>query len=272
MDGGGIGGGGVVGGDVDHVAGSAGGLGHRGQVVGVREGVVGAGEALTLQVLPDDVHLVDGVGLCRAVEQAHVLGVGEEVQEHLGLVFQGGQVGGAGDVGAGGAGPVLHLQGGGIVGDGGAQDGDVRGAGLGGLEGGGAVGHDQVHPGGDEPVDDGSGVGGLAGGVVQLKLHAAAGGGDQLGELVLEPLGGLVQGGVLHLLADAHGIAAGGGGAVAGGVGGGVIGRIAPAGGQGQGHGAGEEDGKEFLLVHGELTFFPRNAEWWNIPQKFALL
>ena len=131
---------------------------------------------------------------------------------------------------------------------------------------------DQVHPGGDEPVDDGSGVGRLAGGVLRVKLHSAAGGGDQLGELVLEALGGLIQSGVLHLLADAHGVVAGGGGAVAGGVGGGVVGRIAPAGGQGQGHGAGEEDGKEFLLVHGELTFFPRNAEWWNIPQKFALL
>ncbi len=144
--------------------------------------------------------------------------------------------------------------------------GDVRGAGLGGLEGRWCRWPcDQVHPGGDEPVDDGSGVGRLAGGVLRVKLHSAAGGGDQLGELVLEALGGLIQRGVLHLLADAHG----------------VVPAVAapspevsvvvsldvslPQAARDRAMAPERRMARSFFLFMGELTFFPRNAEWWNI-------
>lgn len=70
-------GGGVVGGDVDDVGAVTGALGDGGQVVHIGEGKVGAGVAHAGEGLGDHLHLIDGVGLAGAVEQAHVLGVGE---------------------------------------------------------------------------------------------------------------------------------------------------------------------------------------------------
>lgn len=46
-------------------------------VVHIGEGKVGAGVAHAGEGLGDHLHLIDGVGLAGAVEQAHVLGVGE---------------------------------------------------------------------------------------------------------------------------------------------------------------------------------------------------
>ena len=66
-------------------------------------------------------HLIDGVGLGGAVQQADRLGIGEQLLDHSGLLIQGSQVGGAGDVAADGAGPVADVQCGGIVGNGGAR-------------------------------------------------------------------------------------------------------------------------------------------------------
>ena len=164
------------------------------------------------------------------------MGVGEQLVEHLGLLVQGGQVGGAGDVAPHGAAPVLQLQGGGVVGDGGAQNGDVRGGGVGGLEGSGGVGQDQIHVLRQEAVDDGGAVGGVAGGVALLEGHAVLA--QLLHQGVLEALGGGVQGGVLVLLADAHGVLAPGGLALgAFGLGGlGIFRAGAGAGRQGQCH------------------------------------
>ena len=62
-DGLGVGGGGVVGGDVDDVGVVGGSLGHGGDVVRVGEGVAGNGVALLRQVALNDVALVDGVRL-----------------------------------------------------------------------------------------------------------------------------------------------------------------------------------------------------------------
>ena len=122
----------VVGGDVDDIGGVAGGLGHGGDVVAVGEGEGSAGVAHVGEALGHLIHLILAVGLGGAVQQAHGLGVGEELLQHGGLAVQGSEVGGAGDIAAGGAGPAVHLQGGGVVGDGGAQDGDVAGGGGGG--------------------------------------------------------------------------------------------------------------------------------------------
>ena len=248
-DGLGAGGGGVVGGDVDHVAGSAGGGGDGSDIVGVGKSKLLAGVALLFQHGLDRVDLVLGVRLGGAVEQAHGLGVGEQLIEHGGLLVQGGQVGGAGDVGAGGAGPVVDAQCRAIVGDGSAQDRDVRRAGLGGLEGSRGVGQDQVHAGGHEAIDDGSAVGGLAGGVLHVKGDGAAVGLDQFRQLVLEALGGGVQRGVLHQLADAHGVGAGGAIAVCLAVSGGCVsGSVAAAGGQAHGHDTSQQGCKQFLF------------------------
>ena len=88
------------------------------------------------------------------------------------------------------------------------------GGGLGCLQGGGAVGHDQVYAGRDEAVADGGAGRGIVLGVLQVKSDGVA---QLLGQRILEALGGGVQRLVLHQLADADGIALGrGGGAVCG--------------------------------------------------------
>ena len=232
-------GGGVVGGNVEHVGVIAGGLDHRGQVVHVGKGVLGAGVVHPLQVALNGLHLEHGVGLGGAVDQTHVFGVGEELLEHRRLLVQGGQVGGAGDV------PAQHLvlggvqvQGHTVVGDGGAQDGNGVGGRGGGGEGGGGVGQNQVHSLGDKAVNDGGAAGGLAAGIALPEGNGVPQG---LGQGVLKALGGGVQRGVGGQLADTHHIAAAG--RTAGRVRGSGIGRggrgltasAAGAGGQGQG-------------------------------------
>src|SRR5699024_4332542 len=170
----GVGGHRVVGGDVEDVALGGGLLADRGQVVGVGEGVLGDGQAGSFQLSLDHVHLVLAVGLCRAVEQAHGLGVRHPLHNHGRLLVQGGQVGGARDVAAHRAAEIVDAQGHAVFGDGGAQDGDVGGGGLGRLQGGGAVGHDQVHAGRDEAVADGGAGRGIVLGVLQVKSDGVA--------------------------------------------------------------------------------------------------
>ena len=94
----GAGGGGVVGGDVKHVALAHGAGGDGGDVVGVGELKVLHGLAEGLEQRGDGLDLEAGVGLGVAEEDAHGLGVGEEVVQHGGLPVERGQVGRAGDV------------------------------------------------------------------------------------------------------------------------------------------------------------------------------
>ena len=165
-----------------------------------------------------------------------------------------GQIGVAGDIGAGGL-IGVHDAGGDVVGDGGAHNGDGGGGLLGGLGRQGGVGHDQVNIVGNELGNDRGAVGRLIAGVLIVKLHLVA---QQLGEGVLEPPGGLVQGGVLHLLADTdvvHPVGAGRGGGRAGaalraaGGGGAGVGGPAHAGGEGQAHGQNQARGKKLFHV-----------------------
>ena len=121
--------------------------------------------------------------------------------EHLGLLIQRGQVGGAGDVAAQHL--ILRgvqLQRHAVVGDGGAQNGDVGGSGSGGGEGGGGVGQDQIHLLGHEAVDDGAAVGHLTAGVLLPDLHLVA---QSLLQSVNKPLCSRVQRGMGRQLADA---------------------------------------------------------------------
>ena len=126
---------------------------------------------------------------------------------------------------------------------------------TGGGQGGGGVGHDQVHALGNKAVDDRAAVVGLAGGVLVFKLHLA---GEGFIQSVDKTLGCSVQRGVLHQLADADLI----GGALGGGIvragrgivraGGGCLRLGAAAGGKGQRHGRSQNKSEQFLF-HSDL-------------------
>ena len=203
-DGLGVGSSGVIGGDVDHVRGSSSGLGDRGDIVGIGESVAGGLDAHLIEVALDDIALVDGVGLGAAVQQANSLSVREHLLDHGCLLVQRGQVRGTGDVVAHGAGPVRDVQRSGVVGNRGAEDGNVGGSLGSSLQRGGGVGQDQIDASGDKAADDGGAVGGIAGSVLLVKLDVALA--QLLGQSVLEALGGGVQRLVLDQLADADGI------------------------------------------------------------------
>ena len=117
------------------------------------------------------------------------------------MLVQRSQVGGAGDVAAHSAGPIGDLQSGGVVGNGGAQDGNGAGGGGGSLEGRRSVGHDQVNLVGNESVNDGGAVVRIAGGILFNYLHLVAQGFLQG---IGEALGGGVQSLVLHQLHHAY--------------------------------------------------------------------
>lgn len=91
-DGLGVGGCGVVSGDVDDVGVIGGSLGHGGDVVRIGEGIAGNGVALLGQVAFNDIALVDGVRLCTAVEQTDALGIREEFLVMACLLVQRSQV------------------------------------------------------------------------------------------------------------------------------------------------------------------------------------
>src|SRR5699024_781247 len=114
-----------------------------------------------------------------------------------------------GDVAAHGAVKPVDAQRHAVLGDRGAQDGDVGGAGGGRLQGAAAVGHDQVVPARHKTVDDGGAGVGITLGVLLIKDDAVLAEGFHQG--VLEALGGRVQRLVGLLLADADGVAGRGG-------------------------------------------------------------
>ena len=126
----GIGGSGVVGRDVEHVAVIAGIGRDLGDVIGIGKGVILDLVAHLFEDRADLIGLELGVGLAGAVEEADILGIGKDLLQQLGLGLGGDTVGGAGDVGAGGAVPVVYVKGAGVVGDRGAEDGDLVGGGL----------------------------------------------------------------------------------------------------------------------------------------------
>ena len=77
VDDAGVGSTGVVGGDIHCIVFVGSLLADRSQIVGIRESVLGGGNALGLKVLLDLVHLILAVCLGRAVEQAHLGGLGQ---------------------------------------------------------------------------------------------------------------------------------------------------------------------------------------------------
>ena len=168
------------------------GLGDHGRdVVGVVGGEVLGGYAGGLEHGGDVLRLNAGVLLPGGVDNGHGLNVGQQLLDQGQVVAHIGQIGVAGDIGAGGL-IGVHDAGGDVVGDGGAHNGDGGGGLLGGLGRQGGVGHDQVNIVGNELGNDRGAVGRLIAGVLIVKLHLVA---QQLGEGVLKALGGLVQGG-----------------------------------------------------------------------------
>ena len=106
-------------------------------LVGARDGVTVVREAGLVAGSFGHLDLQLRVRLGGAVKHAHVLGVGQDLLEHVDLVVNRVHVGGAGEVSAGLV-VVGDEAGGGVVGDGGAHDGDVArrgGYGLGGRRG-----------------------------------------------------------------------------------------------------------------------------------------
>ena len=158
-----------------------------------------------------DLHL--GVGLGGTVEDAHGLGIGQQLVQQVDLVGDGGEVRRAGDVAAGSVVGVNQaaLR---IVGDGGTHHGNVGGGAGDRLRGGRGDGKDQVVAVVHELARDG-----LAGGLVVLRVLLINLGVDaRLFDGGHEALVGLVQRAVLGELqhADLVGSACGGRAALAG--------------------------------------------------------
>ena len=97
---------------------------------------------------------------------------------------------------------VIQTQRHAVLGDRGAQHRDGVGGSLSRLQSGGRVGHDQIHTGRNKAVGDGSAGCGVALCILEVEGNVVAKGSRQG---ILKALGGSIQSGVLHQLADANG-------------------------------------------------------------------
>ena len=200
------------------------------------------GHALLIQVR---LGVLDGCGggvLTLVIQQGDVLGVGgggeDQVQDGVGVQI----VGGAGDVGAGSL-QALHQAGADGVGHGGKDHGDVGalGGGLHGHGHGGGYADHQVHLVGDEVGNDLVQHGGIGVAVIIADLKGDAlllADGSQLGFDVVHDL---IQGCVIHIVADANLVGCGAGGA------GGIVVVFFAAGEEGQGQQGGQGQGQHTL-------------------------
>lgn len=112
----------VVSWDVDDVAGTSNLLGDRVDVVSVRESVLGDLQAVLLGVLGHFISLVFGIWLSRAVEDAQLLSLRNEVLDHLLLLVQRSKVRSPGNVATNRAVELLQVQSHLVIGDRRLQD------------------------------------------------------------------------------------------------------------------------------------------------------
>ena len=208
---------GVIGRDIHNIACRSSLLRYGSNVVGVGERILSAGVTQLLKQRLDGIDLVLGVRLSRAVQQTYVLGIREQLLEHVCLTVERCKIGSTGDVGTGLAGPVGYAECGAVVGYRSAEDRNIRGAGLCSLQSRGSVRHNEVHTRGNKAVYDGGAVCGLAGGVLRVKLDLATVSLDQLLQLILETLRSRIQRLMLNQLNNAYLIAASRTGIAAGG-------------------------------------------------------
>ena len=197
---------GVVGGGVQRVDLAHGGLDDGLDLVRARDGEVGVLQAQLVELLLGGLDLDVGVGLGGAVEQTDLLDVGQDLLHHLELLGDRGEVGGAGDVGAGLV-VVLDQAGGGVVGDGAAHDGDIGRSAGGSLRGGRSDGIDQVDAVAYELVGNGLTRGLVVLGVLLVDLDLKAALLDGLDKAVV----GGIECGVLGELQNADGVVGTGG-------------------------------------------------------------
>ena len=94
-------------------------------IVGIRKGIILTCIAIFFKICADRIGLVFGVRLCRAIQDAHILGIREQLVQHGRLILQRRQIAGSGNIGSGHTGPVIDIQRGCIVSDGGSQDRDL---------------------------------------------------------------------------------------------------------------------------------------------------
>ena len=238
---------GIIGGNVQHIAVVHSILGHRCHIVGIGEGVLGAGVAQILQVALNGVYLIFAVWLSGAVQQTHGLCIGAPLVNHICLLIQRSQIGSTGYVGTHGAGEVINAQSHAVLGHCGAQNGNITGCGGGCLQCGGCVCQHQVHALGNKAVHDGCAGCGIAGCVLLIELHLIA---QSLHQSVFKALGCSVQCHVGRQLADANQISF-----LVLGCGGGFCCGIIAAGCQRQGHCGCTSQCHQFLF-HCAFSYF----------------
>ena len=177
-------------------------LADRGQVVGIRESVLGNGDTLFLQILLDLIHLILAVCLSRAVQQANLLGLRHPLHDHLSLLIQRGQIGSAGDIAAHNAVEIGQAQSHTVLGNRGAQHRNGVGGRLRSLQGRSGVCHDQIHTSRNKAVGNGSAGCRIALCVLEIESNILT---ERCGQSIFKTLSGGIQSGMLHQLADANG-------------------------------------------------------------------
>ena len=106
---------GVIGGNIDHIAGIGSALADGGQIVGVRECVILAGVAKFFQAGLYGINLILAVCFGAAIQQTNGLCIGEQFLDDSCLLIQRSEIGSTGNISANGSCPVINFQCGSIV-------------------------------------------------------------------------------------------------------------------------------------------------------------
>ena len=165
---------------------------------------MGSSDALVLQILLDFIYLILTVCLSGAVQQADLGSLWQPLRDHLSLLIQRSQVRSTRNIAAHSAGEISQAQRHAVLGNRGAQNGDLIGSSLCRLQSGRCIGHDEVYACGNKAVGDGSAGSGIVLCVLEIKRDILA---EFRAQSILKTLGSGIQGCVLHQLADANGVA-----------------------------------------------------------------
>ena len=194
-----VGGGGVIRRDINHVAfGCL--LRHGRNVIGVRESVFLAGDALRFQLRLHNANLIGAVRFRRAVEQRNRLRFREQLHNHVRLTVQRGEVARAGNVDFRVALPVADFQRRAVVGNRRAENRNIRRRADRRLKRGRRVRHNQVNIRRHKAIGNHGAGSGIARSVLLIKNNLVA---KLLRQRVTETLGRRVQRLMLHQLQNA---------------------------------------------------------------------
>ena len=194
-----VGGGGVIRRDINHVAfGRL--LRHGRNVVGIRESVFLAGDALRFQLRLHNANLIGAVRFRRAVEQRNRLRFREQLHNHVRLTVQRGEVARAGNVDFRVALPVADFQRRAVVGNRRAKNRNIRRRADRRLKRGRRVRHNQVNIRRHKAIGNHGAGSRIARSVLLIKNNLVA---KLLRQRVTETLGRRVQRLMLHQLQNA---------------------------------------------------------------------